>query len=56
MPFDTHRNGYNINRVCRVLNVAYNGYCQWRNRLPTERAKANAALDAEGGGDSSDQP
>jgi len=44
---DAHRDGYSISRLCRVLGVSRSGYCQWRNRPPSPRAQANAALDAE---------
>jgi transposase InsO family protein len=32
--------------MCRQLEVSRTGYCQWRTRPPSERALANAALDA----------
>lgn len=44
---DAHRDGYGVSRLCRVLGVSRSGYCQWRNRPPSQRAQANAALDAE---------
>lgn len=43
---DTHRDGYSVSRLCRVLDVSRSGYCQWRTRPPSPRAQANAALDA----------
>ena len=43
---DTHRDGYSVSRLCRVLDVSRSGYCQWRHRPPSPRAQANAALDA----------
>jgi len=44
---DAHRDRYDVVRLCRVLGVSRSGYCQWRNRTPSVRAQANAALDAE---------
>ena len=43
---DTHRDGYSVSRLCRVLDVSRSGYCQWRHRPLSPRAQANAALDA----------
>jgi hypothetical protein len=31
----------------RLLNVSRTGYLQWRTRPPSDRALANAALDAQ---------
>jgi transposase InsO family protein len=33
--------------MCRELSVSRSGYCQWRVRAPSERALANATLDAK---------
>jgi putative transposase len=33
--------------MCRLLNVSRTGYLQWRTRPPSDRALANAALDAQ---------
>jgi transposase InsO family protein len=38
---------YCVTRMCRQLEVSRTGYCQWRTRPPSERAMANAALDAQ---------
>ena len=44
---DAHRDRYDVVRLCRVLGVSRSGYCQWRSRLPSAQAQANAMLDAE---------
>jgi putative transposase len=44
---DEHRDQFSVARMCRQLDVARTGYCQWRKRGPSERARANAALDAQ---------
>lgn len=44
---EAHRDQYSVSRLCRVLAVSRSGYCQWRVRPPSTRARANAALDAE---------
>jgi len=44
---DAHRDQYSVSRLCRVLAVSRSGYCQWRERAPSLRAQANAALDRE---------
>lgn len=33
--------------MCRLLNVSRTGYCQWQTRTPSDRALANAILDAQ---------
>jgi putative transposase len=43
---DQHRDDYPATRMCRQLNVSRSGYLQWRERPPSERALANAVLDA----------
>lgn len=43
---ETHRDQFNIARMCHCLEVSRSGYCQWRTRSPSTRAMANAALDA----------
>ena len=40
-----HRDQYSVARMCRQLEVSRTGYCQWRQRRPSERSVANAALD-----------
>jgi putative transposase len=40
-----HRDQYEVARMCRQLGVSRTGYCQWRQRKPSERSVANAALD-----------
>ncbi len=42
---DTHRDQYSVSRLCRILDVSRSGYCQWRCRGASKRARANAALD-----------
>jgi putative transposase len=44
---DHHRDQYPVSQLCRVLGVSRSGYCQWRVRPPSKRARANQALDAE---------
>jgi transposase InsO family protein len=44
---EEHRDSFNVTRMCRVLQVSRSGYCQWRTRAPSQRALANAALDAQ---------
>jgi putative transposase len=43
---EAHGDLYCVARMCRQLEVSRTGYCQWRTRPPSERALANAALDA----------
>jgi len=42
-----HRDWFHVTRMCRQLEVSRTGYCQWRTRAPSDRAIANAALDAQ---------
>jgi putative transposase len=44
---ERHRDDYTVARMCRQLDVSHTGYLQWRKRRPSDRATANAALDAE---------
>jgi len=44
---DAHRDRFHVTRLCRQLEVSRTGYCQWRNRSPSERSTANATLDAQ---------
>lgn len=41
------RDQFSVTRMCRQLGVSRTGYCQWRTRPPSDRAAANAALDAQ---------
>ena len=41
-----HCDEFSVARMCRRLGVSRTGYCQWSHRGPSERAQANAALDA----------
>ena len=43
---EAHRGVFRVARMCRQLEVSRTGYCQWRARPESERALANAALDA----------
>ena len=43
---EEYRDQFSVTRMCRQLGVSRTGYCQWRTRAPSERAMANAALDA----------
>jgi putative transposase len=44
---EQHSDQYHVTRMSRVLGVSRSGYCQWRARAPSDRAMANAALDAQ---------
>jgi transposase InsO family protein len=44
---EEHRDRFHVTRMCRQLEVSRTGYCQWRTRAPSDRAIANAALDAQ---------
>jgi putative transposase len=44
---DGHRDQFSITRMCRQLEASRTGYCQWRGRTPSDRAKANITLDAQ---------
>jgi len=44
---ETHRDRFSVARMCRQLAVSRTGYCQWRTRPPSQRAQANAVLDAQ---------
>ena len=43
---EEHRDAFGIARMCGLLKVSRSGYCQWRGRAPSDRARSNAALDA----------
>ena len=43
---EEHRDAFGIARMCGLLEVSRSGYCQWRDRAPSDRARSNAALDA----------
>ena len=44
---DEQRDQFQVTRMCRQLGVSRSGYCQWRTRAPSDRAMANAVLDAQ---------
>lgn len=44
---EAHRDQYSTSRLCALLGVSRSGYLQWRRRRPSDRALANAALDAQ---------
>ena len=44
---EENRDRYSVARMCRQLEVSRTGYCQWRQRKPSERSVANAVLDAQ---------
>ena len=44
---EEHCDQFKVTRMCRQLEVSRTGYCQWRGRAPSDRAVANAALDAQ---------
>ena len=44
---EEHRDQFHVTRMCGQLEVSRTGYCQWRTRAPSDRAMANAALDAQ---------
>lgn len=43
---ERNRDQYTVSQLCRVLSVSRSGYCQWRKRSPSSRARENASLDA----------
>jgi putative transposase len=43
----THCDQFSVTRMCRQLDVSRTGYYQWTTRVPSHRAMANAALDAQ---------
>ena len=42
-----HRGRFGVTRMCGLLEVSRSGYCQWRTRPPSDRARANAILDSQ---------
>jgi transposase InsO family protein len=44
---EEHRDQFRVTRMCRQLEVSRTGYSQWRTRAPSDRAIANATLDAQ---------
>ncbi len=43
---DEHSDSYPVARLCRLFQVSRSGYLEWRARPVSDRAMANAALDA----------
>ena len=44
---EEHRDRFDVTRMCRQFDVSRTGYSQWRRRAPSDRATANAVLDAQ---------
>jgi putative transposase len=42
-----HSDSYSVARLCRLFQVSRSGYLQWQARPPSDRAMANAVLDAQ---------
>ncbi len=42
---DAQRDHYGVNRLCRAQDISRTGYCQWQDRAPSARARANAIWD-----------
>jgi len=43
---EDQRDEFSVTRMCRLLAASRSGYCQWRGREPSDRARSNAVLDA----------
>jgi putative transposase len=43
---EAHRDAFAVSAMCRLLEVSRSGFNQWTTRSPSDRALANAALDA----------
>ena len=43
---EEHRDEFSVTRMCTLLEASRSGYCQWRGRAPSDRARSNAVLDA----------
>lgn len=41
---EAEKANHRVTTMCRVLEVSRSGYHAWRNRPPSKRAKADAAL------------
>jgi len=41
---DAEKASYSVSLLCRVLGVSRSGYYDWRDRLPSKRARENASL------------
>jgi putative transposase len=44
---DEHSDSYPVARLCRLFQVSRSGYLRWQARPPSDRAMANAVLDAQ---------
>lgn len=42
-----YRQQFAVNGMCWLLNVWRIGYCHWQTCAPSDRAQANATLDAQ---------
>ena len=41
---EAHRDEFEVQTMCRVLEVSRSGYYAWRSRPPSQRTRANQEL------------